>query len=167
LVEKCSYCGEEGHSIQNCPKWKAKEASKKSARSEAWREAIVTEFEMDKLFRFQYDVDYAEWERLYLAVGGTKNMAQHLWGKFHEYDHQILKLWADLDSEQRPLILAMISKWKGLPLTKLKKWRVWFTTPMGFERFVDVETATEEEAKTKASAQVPAGSEHRYTAPQE
>jgi len=22
MVEKCSYCGEEGHSIQNCPKWK-------------------------------------------------------------------------------------------------------------------------------------------------
>lgn len=24
MPEKCSYCGEEGHSIQNCPKWKEK-----------------------------------------------------------------------------------------------------------------------------------------------
>jgi len=82
--------------------------------TKSWREAIVTEFEMDKLFRFQHDVDYAEWERLYMAVGGTKNMAEHLWSKFHEYDHQILKLWIDLDSEQRILVLAMINRWKGL-----------------------------------------------------
>lgn len=23
MDEKCSYCGEKGHSIQNCPKWKS------------------------------------------------------------------------------------------------------------------------------------------------
>jgi len=48
-----------------------------------------------------------------------------------------------------------------------KKWRVWFTTPMGFEIFVDVEAMTEEEAKTKAQVQVPTGSEYRYAAVQE
>lgn len=122
MSEKCSYCGQEGHSIQNCPKWKEKEATKKGAHSEAWREAILTEFEMDKLFRFQHDVGYAEWERLYTQIGaerglGTlylRDMASHLWDKFHAYDHQILKLWAELDYEQRINILAMIARWHGL-----------------------------------------------------
>jgi len=118
LVEKCSYCGEEGHSIQNCPKWKGVHHSDK----EAWREAIVTEFEMDKLFRFQHDIDYDEWEKLYTQIGeerglGTlylRGMASHLWEKFHAYDHQIVKLWPELDYEQRSNILAMIARWKGL-----------------------------------------------------
>jgi len=48
-----------------------------------------------------------------------------------------------------------------------KKWRVWFTTPMGFERFIDVEAMTEEEARTKATPQAPPGSEYRYAAVQE
>ncbi|MBA7667662.1 hypothetical protein ES703_75759 [subsurface metagenome] len=43
----------------------------------------------------------------------------------------------------------------------LTKFRVWFTTPIGFERFVDVDAIDEGEAKRLAEKQVPAGSEFR------
>ena len=46
-----------------------------------------------------------------------------------------------------------------------RKFRLWYTTPIGFERMIDVEAATAEEAKEKGKAQVPEGSVLRSISP--
>lgn len=45
MVEKCSYCGEEGHTIQQCPKWKGREvatATHSTVTVEEMRRALYT-----------------------------------------------------------------------------------------------------------------------------
>ena len=54
-----------------------------------------------------------------------------------------------------------IEKAKGL-LEKRHRFRAWFTTPMGFERFVEVYAENKEEARKLAEKQVPKGSTFRY-----
>jgi len=45
---------------------------------------------------------------------------------------------------------------------EIKVWRLWFTTPMGFEAFLWQEAKTREEAEKEARKWVPEGSELRY-----
>lgn len=54
-----------------------------------------------------------------------------------------------------------IEKAKKL-LEKRRRFRAWFTTPMGFERFVEVYAENKEEARKLAEKQVPKGSTFRY-----
>lgn len=111
-TEKCSYCGQEGHSIQNCPKWKK---SHGSSDEKDWRTIILRPEYLDKLFRFQHDIDGETFRKLFIEVGGSPNMAEHLWMKFHsDYNHKILDLWISLDSANRVLVLAVINRWSGL-----------------------------------------------------
>jgi len=107
MVEKCSYCGEEGHSIQQCPKWKE--------RQQKFGLPEFTPMHLDKLERFEYLIDGETFRKLFVENGGTESMATHLWEKFHEiYNHSILKLWRSLDSSNREIMLRVINRWVGL-----------------------------------------------------
>jgi len=46
-----------------------------------------------------------------------------------------------------------------------RKFRLWYTTPIGFERIIDVEATTKVEAMEKGKAQVPEGSVLRSISP--
>jgi len=90
--------------------------SKKGEGEKDWRFAYVSKEVMDKISRFQVDIDGETFRKLFTQVGGSARMAEHLWDKFHvDYDHQILKLWLALDSENRVLVLAVINRWTGIP----------------------------------------------------
>jgi len=103
LVEKCSYCGEVGHSIQSCPNWK-KEMSPSSP-------LVFTVPHLDKLQRFRTLVDSDMFERMFVSAGGTVGGAQHLWYKLRGYDFDIIKWWSELDFENRERFVKMLNAW--------------------------------------------------------
>lgn len=104
MTVKCSYCGEEGHTIQQCPKWK---------RSNPDTHVPIRYQILDKLAHFQHYVDGAVWDKMFVEQGGSQTMARHLWMKFDGYDHSILRMWRDLDTGNRVIVAKMIESWKG------------------------------------------------------
>ena len=88
------------------------EVDRKMKKSGTQIEMTIEEADMNRLLRYQVDIDGETFRKLFIELGGTPSMAEHLWSKFHYYDHQIIKLWADLDSTNRKLVLAMINRWR-------------------------------------------------------
>jgi len=79
-----------------------------------WRFAYVSKEVMDKLGRFQVDIDGEVFRKLFMQVGGSATMAEHLWTKFRDvYNQNILPLWLSLDPANRELVLAVINRWTG------------------------------------------------------
>ena len=60
---------------------------------------------------FEYNVEGPTFEKLFLEAGGTKHMANHMWGKFNDYDHSFLRLFGMADSDNRKKLLDVASKW--------------------------------------------------------
>jgi len=135
LVIKCPWgCGFEGppdeyvKHLETCPKktkvsmeWtprgleQLEEAKREEAkRTKDWRFVYVSREVMDKLARFQVDIDGEIFCKLFMQVGGSRTMADHLWYKFRDvYNQQVLPLWLSLDLANRELVLAVINRWTG------------------------------------------------------
>lgn len=67
---------------------------------------------IDKLAFFEYNIDGNEFKRLFVKVGGTPNMAEHLWGKFESHDHSILHVFGYADLENKRLLTKMVNEWE-------------------------------------------------------
>jgi hypothetical protein len=92
------------------------EAARRAQKGEVSRPTIykITKADMDKLTYFEYDIDGYTFIKEFVSCGGTQNMAEHLWEKFHTlYNHSILRLWGNLDSNNQTIVLTMINRWKG------------------------------------------------------
>ena len=74
----------------------------------------ITPEQLGLLAYFEVDIDGETWRKLFVENGGTKNMAEHLWEKFHTiYNHSILRLWINLDINNRTIVLKILNTWKG------------------------------------------------------
>jgi len=81
MPEKCSYCGEEGHSIQECPKWKAKVASAKEEVTPYMREKIPLIMsrlrEAQKTMMVSKEILY-EWLHPYITKAAFEEIISYL-----------------------------------------------------------------------------------------
>lgn len=66
---------------------------------------------IDKLAFFEYNIDGAEFKRLFVKIGGTPHMAEHLWGKFESHDHSILYVFGYADLENKRLLTKVVNEW--------------------------------------------------------
>jgi len=95
-VIKCPWgCGWEGSPdeyvthLETCPKKTGHQSAEEAKRTKDWRFVYVSPELMDKLSRFQVDIDGETFRKLFTQVGGTSRMADHLWEKFHvDYNHK-------------------------------------------------------------------------------
>jgi hypothetical protein len=71
---------------------------------------MITRVTMQQLAVFENDINGIVWKELYVRAGGSEHMAGHLWSKFVQYDHSILKLWSYLDNDNSKLIVSVINK---------------------------------------------------------
>jgi len=109
MVEKCSYCGEVGHSIQQCPKWKGKVATA-SRIQEVWRKfqhgvqtGIYSGFDIDAWLNFAEDAGISRvearshWERLGphssspVTVEEMRRALEGMKGLIRAYDFRLLE----------------------------------------------------------------------------
>lgn len=74
---------------------------------------------MDNLTAFQNSIDGWLWRALWVSIDNDIDMAEHMWNKFHGYNHQILDSWAYADLKNRRVILAMINKWADMRKRKV------------------------------------------------
>lgn len=109
MSETCSYCGEKGHSIQNCPKWKGEQSSNTITPLEA---VFISEH-LDRLNRFEVEVNEDDFTKLWVESGGSSVSAAHAWVKFRGYNHSIVKLWGYLDTVSRGILLKVINSFRG------------------------------------------------------
>jgi len=90
----------------------------------------------------------------------------HLAGEaWKEIGHEGFGEEVSLEDAKR--LLKELKEKRGGVKPKPKKWRVWFTTPRGFEMFIKVEAETRKEAIEKASDEAPLGSKLRYAKEEE
>lgn len=66
---------------------------------------------IDKMARFQNNINGDDWMRLWISVGGDADIGRHMWNKFHGYDHQILNSWTYADGKNRRIITKMVNKY--------------------------------------------------------
>lgn len=73
----------------------------------------VTVAMLDRITRVTYNIDYPDFERLFVKAGGTKNMARHLWMKWKE-DHRdnFLSAYGNFDKDNRKKIVKIINKFR-------------------------------------------------------
>lgn len=61
---------------------------------------------LDELCNFQHWVNGEEFQMIWK----DKHMADHLWGKFHGFNHDILRLWGALDSNNMQILAHYVMK---------------------------------------------------------
>jgi len=91
MVETCSYCGESGHSIQQCPKWRRKEVATATQSPPAVFIANINWYgETLPLYAFHGDLAVKRPEGYYISVSETskiseRELSKHLQYLIHEY----------------------------------------------------------------------------------
>ena len=60
---------------------------------------------------FEYNIDGDAFSKLFQEAGGSERMANHIWGKFADYEHSFLRTFGMADSDNREILFKVASKW--------------------------------------------------------
>lgn len=68
---------------------------------------------VEHLTYFEYNISGETFKEKFMKFGGEESMANHLWEKFHGYNHSILSSWGALDKQNKEIMIKVIdSGWK-------------------------------------------------------
>lgn len=65
---------------------------------------------INALAYFEFNVNKETFVKLFLKYSDDKELAEHLWNKFHEYNHSILKLVGSADLETLKILANAIEE---------------------------------------------------------
>lgn len=60
---------------------------------------------------FEFNIDGGTWDKYFQEAGGDKDMADHLWEKFHGYGHNFLRTFGNSDLSNRKLLFEVATRW--------------------------------------------------------
>ena len=60
---------------------------------------------------FEFNITGEEFRDSYIEHGGSEHMADHMWGKFDQYNHSILKTLGNADLNNRRLLTMVVNDW--------------------------------------------------------
>ena len=63
---------------------------------------------VEHLAYFEYNINGETFKEKFMKFGGTEQMADHLWDKFHGYNHSIIKSWGALDLQNKKIMIKVI-----------------------------------------------------------
>jgi hypothetical protein len=73
----------------------------------------VTESDIDGLAFYEYNIDGETFRENFVKAGGTPDMANHFWEKFHGKNHAILSTFGDADLKHRKILTKTIKMGYG------------------------------------------------------
>jgi len=68
----------------------------------------VTLNDMDALAYYEYNIDGETFRENFVKAGGTPDMANHMWNKFHGKDHSILATFGHADLKNKKLLTKTV-----------------------------------------------------------
>ncbi|MDD3492572.1 MAG: hypothetical protein PHZ19_03645 [Candidatus Thermoplasmatota archaeon] len=60
---------------------------------------------------FEFNINGETFRELYQKYGGSRSMADHMWGKFTDHHHSILHVIGVADTSNREILTRMITDW--------------------------------------------------------
>lgn len=60
---------------------------------------------------FEFNITGEEFRKSFVEHGGEEFIADHMWSKFHGYEHSILRLMGAADRKNRKVLTGVVNDW--------------------------------------------------------